>query len=321
MATTPLTNPINAAPVPAEQVDQRVEEQRVNLTPENIGEAIHNQVQSQSAETAAAAAAAAAQAINQVANPLLEQINQMRTDMAADRAQPPAPAAPVAPPPDHSYSDEELAEMGRLLPGAIDKRAAAAALAMRDEAVALARQEATVELTKLRADIDELRATTAQNTNQNVQSFQAQAMAFAQANQIDVSALPNDKAWIDLMNEPVSQLSSQTFGQTYDAAYKAQDARQIGQIFQIFSQRNAAAAQAANPAAPQPAAGGARMTPDAGAGATADEQEFQTLVAERKTLSEQRQLRRITPDQYAAGVSAVDAKLAALAQKLNPQPT
>lgn len=325
MAVTPLTNPIAATPLASgapNAVDDRAQEQRAALTPENIGEAINQQFAGQVSAAAQEAAALVQQSqSNQQVQQLQEQIAAMRREMATVQQQPAQPAQPAPPPPDFSLSESELAEMGANLPGAIDKRANAAAHAMREQIIADVRSVHEQELNALRQEIQALKGDVSGTQAAQGQNFQAQALAQATMNGLDVNVLAADADWQSMMNEVADPIAGTTFGQYYDHAFKTQNAVQIGKLFNTFASRRQQAAQATPTAAPAPIGGAARAVPADPTQATPDAQaQLDQIRQERATLNDQRQRRVINGQMYAQQVAVLDQRLSQLQTSIS-QPT
>lgn len=316
MAVTPLTNPISATPLTSstsDAVENRVEEQRAALTPENIGEQLQQQVRD--AEARATAAESAALQAQSQSREQIQALSQQIAEMRGAMSVAPAPAAAVEQAPDYSYTEAELQEMGQALPGAIDKRALAAATQMRDDAVRLANEQSAAQITALQNEINKLRTdVTSTQDNQN-KHFESQAIAAAAFHGLEVSSLAQDKDWAAMMGEVADPIAGTTYGQYYDHAYAQKDPAMMGQLFQAFGNRQKAAQAAAAPPAPQPGGGAARQVASSDPVGSA-ELELQNIQETRNSINDLRQRRQISAADYAKQITELDTRLANLQASL-----
>lgn len=323
MAVAPIENPIQAAPLTSgtqADLDARADAQKEHLTPGNVGEQLHTQMQ-QHAQTvtqqATTAAQQATEAQLQQSNQTIESLqSQLNTLTAAMTQSAPAQTQPNLDE-QHAYTQEELTELGQRLPGTIDKRAELAAARMRDEAVAAANQAAESQISTLQQEIDSLKQQYGGLQTENANAFRAQAMAMASANGLSITQLAQDTEWQGMLSETADPITGVTYHDHLQNAITNKDPAAMGTLFEIYNKRQQAKQQTQHQAAPQPQGGAARMSGDGGGeGLDSVQAEIDGIYKQQTDLRQQRLSQQISVEQFQTQMNALTAQMKEVQSKL-----
>lgn len=323
MAVAPIENPIQAAPLTSgtqADLDARADAQKEHLTPGNVGEQLHTQMQQHASTITQAATNAATQAAdarlsesNKTIESLQNQLNTLTAAMTQTAQAQPQPNLDEQ----HAYTQEELTELGTRLPGTIDKRAELAAARMRDEAVAAANAKAEERIGSLQQEIDSLKQQYGGLQTENANAFRAQAMAMASANGLSITQLAQDTDWQGMLAEVADPITGVTYHDHLQNAITNKDPAAMGTLFETFNKRQQAKQQSQHQAAPQPQGGGARMTGDGnGEGLDSVQAEIDSIYKQQTDLRQARLSQQISVEQFQTKMNALTSQMNEVRSKL-----
>jgi flagellar biosynthesis chaperone FliJ len=245
------------------------------------------------------------------------QMAAMQTPVQPTTAsEPTVPTLGVVDPAAADYTADERAQLGDLLPGAIDRRAQLAAQQMGNRALEMMQDSLDQRLQGMQTTLDQITQAQQQLTSQTKSQFEAGARASALRNGLDPQTANQDPVWNALMAEPANQITGETFNQHVAAIMARESSVELDRVFEIYAQRKAAANQGQPSVAPIPQGGGAHLGAPAPQGSEDIEGQIIELLQQKKALQQSRFSTDISAVSYNNQAAALQQQIQELQTRL-----